>query len=96
MSMLYVLLLLISAVAFILFLLLRLVWRDLKEARDEVEAMSLEVIRKNTELEAIRDVQDKIRKTGEKSSPKKTDAADPGDSISRIARLNGLQDSGKE
>lgn len=85
--------LVLSAMCIIgMFLVLRMVWRDLKMAKDELVEAQTEILRKDSEMEVIRDVQEKVNAAMGKEKPKRKDAPASGDSASRIARLNGVQD----
>ena len=85
--------LVLSAMCIIgMFLVLRMVWRDLKMAKDELVEAQTEILRKDSEMEVIRDVQEKVNAAMGKEKPKSKDAPASGDSASRIARLNGVQD----
>ena len=85
--------LVLSAMCIIgMLLILRMVWKDLKRARDELVEAQTEILRKDSEMEVIRDVQEKVNAAMGKEKPKSKDAPAYGDSASRIARLNGVQD----
>ena len=85
--------LVLSAMCIIgMLLILRMVWKDLKRARDELVEAQTEILRKDSEMEVIRDVQEKVNAAMGKEKPKSKDAPASGDSASRIARLNGVQD----
>ena len=85
--------LVLSAMCIIgMLLVLRMVWRDLKRTRDELVEAQTEIVRKDSEMEVIRDVQEKVNAARGKEKPKSKDAPASGDSASRIARLNGVQD----
>ena len=85
--------LVLSAMCIIgMFLVLRMVWRDLKRAKDELVEAQTEILRKDSEMEVIRDVQEKVNVARGKEKPKSKDAPASGDSASRIARLNGVSD----
>lgn len=85
--------LVLSAMCIIgMLLVLRMVWRDLKRAKDELVEAQTEILRKDSEMEVIRDVQEKVNAARGKEMPKRKDAPASGDSASRLARLNGVQD----
>ena len=85
--------LVLSAMCIIgMLLILMMVWKDLKRARDELVEAQTEILRKDSEMEVIRDVQEKVNAAMGKEKPKSKDAPASGDSASRIARLNGVQD----
>ena len=85
--------LVLSAMCIIgMFLVLRMVWRDLKMAKDELVEAQTEILRKDSEMEVIRDVQEKVNAVMGKEKPNRKDAPASGDSASRIARLNGVSD----
>ena len=85
--------LVLSAMCIIgMLLILRMVWKDLKRARDELVEAQTEILRKDSEMEVIRSVQEKVNAVRDKEKPKSKDAPASGDSASRIARLNGVQD----
>lgn len=85
--------LVLSAMCIIgMLLVLRMVWRDLKRTRDELVEAQTEIVRKDSEMEVIRNVQEKVNAAMGKEMPKRKDAPASGDSASRIARLNGVQD----
>ena len=85
--------LVLSAMCIIgMLLILRMVWKDLKRARDELVEAQTEILRKDSEMEVIRDVQEKVNAAMGKEKPKSKDATASGDSASRIARLNGVSD----
>ena len=85
--------LVLSAMCIIgMLLVLRMVWRDLKRTRDELVEAQTEIVRKDSEMEVIRNVQEKVNAAMGKEKPKSKDAPASGDSASRIARLNGVQD----
>ena len=85
--------LVLSAMCIIgMLLILRMVWKDLKRARDELVEAQTEILRKDSEMEVIRDVQEKVNAAMGKEKPKSKDAPASGDSASRIARLNGVSD----
>ena len=73
-------------------LILMMVWKDLKRARDELVEAQTEILRKDSEMEVIRDVQEKVNAAMGKEKPKSKDAPASGDSASRISRLNGVSD----
>ena len=73
-------------------LVLRMVWKDLKRAKDELVEAQTEILRKDSEMEVIRDVQEKVNAARGKEIPKRKDAPASGDSASRLARLNGVSD----
>ena len=84
--------LVLSAMCIIgMLLVLRMVWRDLKRTRDELVEAQTEIVRKDSEMEVIRDVQEKVKAAMGKEKPKSKDAPASGDSASRTARLNGVQ-----
>ena len=84
--------LVLSAMCIIgMLLVLRMVWRDLKRTRDELVEAQTEIVRKDSEMEVIRDVQEKVNAARGKEIPKRKDAPASGDSASHIARLNGVQ-----
>lgn len=84
--------LVLSAMCIIgMLLVLRMVWRDLKRTRDELVEAQTEIVRKDSEMEVIRNVQEKVNAAMGKEKPKSKDAPASGDSASRIARLNGVQ-----
>ena len=84
--------LVLSAMCIIgMLLVLRMVWRDLKRTRDELVEAQTEIVRKDSEMEVIRDVQEKVNAARGKEIPKRKDAPASGDSASRSARLNGVQ-----
>lgn len=85
--------LVLSAMCIIgMLLVLRMVWKDLKRAKDELVEAQTEILRKDSEMEVIRDVQEKVNAARGKEKPKRKDAPASGDSASRLARLNGVQD----
>ena len=85
--------LVLSAMCIIgMLLVLRMVWKDLKRAKDELVEAQTEILRKDSEMEVIRDVQEKVNAVMGKEKPNRKDAPASGDSASRIARLNGVQD----
>ena len=85
--------LVLSAMCIIgMLLILRMVWKDLKRARDELVEAQTEILRKDSEMEVIRDVQEKVNAAMGKEKRKSKDAPASGDSASRIARLNGVSD----
>ena len=85
--------LVLSAMCIIgMLLILMMVWKDLKRARDELVEAQTEILRKDSEMEVIRDVQEKVNAAMGKEKPKSKDAPASGDSASRIARLNGVSD----
>ena len=89
----FVIALVLSAMCIIgMLLVLMMVWRDLKMAKDELVEAQTEILRKDSEMEVIRDVQEKVNAAMGKEKPKSKDAPASGDSASRIARLNGVQD----
>ena len=73
-------------------LVLRMVWKELKRAKDELVEAKTEILRKDSEMEVIRDVQEKVNAVMGKEKHNRKDAPASGDSASRIARLNGVQD----
>ena len=84
--------LVLSAMCIIgMLLVLRMVWNDLKRAKDELVEAQTEILRKDSEMEVIRDVQEKVNAVMGKEKPNRKDAPASGDSASRIARLNGVQ-----
>ena len=88
----FVMALVLSAMCIIgMLLVLRMVWRDLKRAKDELVEAQTEILRKDSEMEVIRNVQEKVNAAMGKEKPKSKDAPASGDSASRIARLNGVQ-----
>ena len=85
--------LVLSAMCIIgMLLVLRMVWKDLKRAKDELVEAQTEIVRKDSEMEVIRSVQEKVNAVRDKEKPKSKDVPASGDSASRIARLNGVQD----
>ena len=85
--------LVLSAMCIIgMLLVLRMVWKDLKRVKDELVEAQTEILRKDSEMEVIRDVQEKVNAAMGKEKPKSKDAPASGDSASRLARLNGVQD----
>ena len=89
----FVMALVLSAMCIIgMLLVLRMVCRDLKRAKDELVEAQTEILRKDSEMEVIRSVQEKVNAVRDKEKPKSKDAPASGDSASRIARLNGVQD----
>ena len=88
----FVMALVLSSMCIIgMILVLRMVWRDLKRTRNELVEAQTEIVRKDSEMEVIRDVQEKVNAAMGKEKPKSKDAPASGDSASRIARLNGVQ-----
>ena len=88
-----VILLVTSSCCAILFLILLSLRKDLRSARKELEDAQIEIIRKNNELEVIRNVEKELKASRRKNAPQKVDAPASGDSTSRVDRLNRLSDS---
>ena len=85
--------LVLSAMCIIgMILVLRMVWKDLKRAKDELVEAQTEIVRKDSEMEVIRNVQEKVNEARCKEMPKSKDVPASGDSASRTARLNGVSD----
>ena len=88
-----VILLVTSSCCAILFLILLSLRKDLRSARKELEDAQIEIIRKNNELEVIRNVGKELKESRGKNAPQKMDAPNAGDSTSRVDRLNRMSDS---
>ena len=85
-----VILLVTSSCCAILFLILLSLRKDLRSARKELEDAQIEIIRKNNELEVIRNVEKELKASRGKNAPQKVDAPASGDSVSRVDRLNRM------
>ena len=79
------------ACLFLLWILLR----RLKKTKEELQESKAKLLIKDTELEVIRDVQDSIKESKNKEAPEEVKAPVPGDSASRLDRLNKLSNNSK-
>ena len=64
----------------------------ISSAKDELVEAQTEILRKDSDMEVIRNVQEKVNAVMGKEKPNRKDAPASGDSASRIARLNGVSD----
>ncbi|MFA7109720.1 MAG: hypothetical protein WC162_11310 [Sphaerochaetaceae bacterium] len=65
----------------------------IKEQKNDLENSNNLVKKKDKELEAINEVQQKIKKVKSETKPKKKNTPKTGDSTSRLDRLNKLHDN---
>lgn len=65
----------------------------IKEQKNDLENSNNLVKKKDKELEAINEVQQKIKKVKSETKPKKKNIPKTGDSTSRLDRLNKLHDN---
>lgn len=80
----------------VVLLLLRSIRKDLKNAQKELEEAQVEIIKKDNELEVIKNVQENLKTNNGKKGPQKIESPASGDSDSRITRLNRMRDNGKD
>lgn len=74
----------------VLGVMLALTKGKLKRTEDKLQTAEIKVKLKDSELEVVRDVQSKIKKSETKEMPEKKDTPVSGDSTSRIERLNRM------
>ena len=90
-----ILILVVTLCWIVVLFILRFLYKNLKKTKEELQEAKAKLLIKDTELEVIRDVQDSIKESKNKEAPEEVKAPAPGDSASRLDRLNKLSNGSK-